>query len=275
MSELLAAARPTALVRYYQRHRYLLWRLVRREVEVRYRGTWLGPAWALLTPLLMLMVYTFVFAYVFQIRWGDSGASSTMEFALALFAGLTAFNVFAETLHSSPGLISGNVNYVKKVVFPLELLPLAKFIGALVQGALSFGVLLLACLVVRGELPWTAGFLPVVLLPLALWSLGCAYFLAPLGVLVRDVGQMVGLVVTVLLFMSAVFFPIERIPPPWQSLMMFNPLVPVIDDVRRVLLGGLPPKWAIWGATTGFGWVFLAAALAWFGKVKKLLADAV
>jgi lipopolysaccharide transport system permease protein len=273
MSHLLWAANPFRVLRHFRQYRYLLLRLAWREVELRYRGSFLGVFWSLLTPLVMLAVYTFVFSVVFQARWGTSGSQSRVDFALAVFAGLTAFNLFADTVRSAPSLVLSNSNYVKRVVFPLEILPVARLLSNLVQAGLGFAVLLAAVLLLKGGLPWTLVFLPLVIVPLSLLSLGCAFFLSSLGVFVRDIGQVVGLVVTMLLFLSAIFYPLSRLPGPYQSVLCFNPLVPMIEDVRRVTLFGLMPDWPTWSAVTLVGGLTTLAGLTWFMKSKNAFAD--
>ncbi len=273
MSELPMAVKPLEVLRHFRRHRYLLWQLTRREVAMRYQGSLLGLCWALLTPLLMLAVYTFVFSVVFQRPWGPSMGQSRADFALALFAGLTVFHLFADTISSAPRLILANSNYVKRVVFPLEILPVARLLSNCVQAGLSFAVLLAAVLLFKGGLPWTLVFLPLLFLPLSLLSLGCAFFLSSLGVFVRDIGQVVGLAVTMLLFMSAIFYPLSALPARWRSFFYLNPLVSIIEDVRRVTLEGLTPHWPMWGAVSLFSVLFATAGLAWFMKSKHAFAD--
>jgi len=267
------AFQPLAVARHFRPHRYLLWQLVRRQVQAQYRGSWLGAVWSLLTPLVMLGVYTFVFSVVFQSRWGTAQPGGRLDFALHLFAGLTAFNLFAQSLTSAPGLILAHPNYVKRVVFPLEVLPLARFLANLVETSLSFLVFLAVAVLVRGELPWTVVLLPVALLPLALLSLGCAYFLAALGVFVRDIQNVIGLAVTVLMFMSTIFFPLASVPPRLQRVLAMNPLVPIIEDVRRVAIEGLPPHWGTWAVVTAIGGLACMGGLAWFMRLKSALAD--
>jgi len=273
MSELLWTVNPYAVWSHFRRHRYLLWQLARREVEARYRGSYLGLLWSLLTPLLMLAVYTFVFSVVFEARWGTSAAASQADFALALFAGLTAFNLFAETVGSSPTLILSNANYVKRVVFPLEILPVARFLSNLVQAGLSFAIFLVAACCIKGGLPWTLVFLPAALVPLALLSLGGAFFLSSLGVFVRDINHVTGLIITAMMFLSAIFFPLSSLEPSLQSMFVLNPLVPIIEDVRRVTLDGLPPNWSLWCPVTFFCALFAVAGMTWFMKSKRAFAD--
>jgi lipopolysaccharide transport system permease protein len=273
MSELLWAANPLAVYGHLRRYRYLLWQVTQREVAARYRGSWLGPLWALLTPLLMLGVYTFVFAVVLEVRWGPAESANRVDFALALFAGLTAFQLFAETIGTAPGIILANRNYVKRVVFPLEILPLARFLANLVQAGVGFLVLLIGLLLLRGGPPWTFVLLPLVLVPLCLLSIGCAWFLSSLGVFIRDIGQLVGLITTALLFMSAIFYPLSRLSPQLQSVLCLNPLVPIIEDVRRVTLRGALPNWSVWCVVTLAGAMVAAAGLGWFMKSKNAFAD--
>jgi lipopolysaccharide transport system permease protein len=269
------AINPVAVFGHFRRHRYLLSRLAWRDVQVRYRGSWLGPLWALLTPLLMLAVYAFVFSEVFKYRWGTGEPQSRVDFALALFGSLTVFNLFAETLTAAPQLILANPNYVKRVVFPLEILPVARFTSNLVHSGFNFVVFLAAVLLFKGSLNWTLVFVPVVVAPLALLSLGCAFFLASLGVFVRDINNVVGLLVTMLMFMSAVFYPLSILPPAWQRLLSFNPLVPILEDFRRVTLQGLMPEWPMWCAVTVASAAVAVAGLAWFMQSKNAFADVV
>lgn len=241
------------------RHRELVWQLTRREVLGRYRGSLFGIAWAIGNPLLMLGVYTLVFGYIFRARWG-ADVDTTGEVALVLFCGLTVFGVFSEVITRAPALIVGNPTYVKKVVFPLECLPWVLLGAALFHAVASFAVLLAATLLVRGTLPATVALLPLVLLPLLLFALGLAWLLASLGVFLRDIGHVVSALVTVVLFLSPVFYPLASLPAPLQRALLFNPLTVVLEATRGVLLGGQPPDWP---PLAGCG---LAGALvAWLG----------
>jgi lipopolysaccharide transport system permease protein len=273
MAGLLSTAAFPSLLHLITRHRHLVILLAKRNVQGRYKGSLLGMIWALLTPVLMLFVYIFVFSVVFETRWGTNESQSRTDFGLALFAGLTAFNLFAETISISPGLILANRNYVKRIVFPLEVLPASQFLANLVQATCCFLILLVALLTVRGGIPWTVLFLPVVLLPLSLLTLGCAYFVSSLGVFIRDAQHIIGFLVTMLLFLSAVFYPVTAVPPTWQWLLRLNPLVPIIEDVRQVTLHGEPPDWPHWCLVTLFGSFTFAAGLAWFSKSKRAFAD--
>ena len=225
------------------RHRELWWRLAEREVVGRYRGSVLGWGWSLLTPLMMLVVYTFVFSTVFKARWGDLEQAGPLGFAINLFAGLIVFNVFAECSTQAPGLILSNVNYVTKVIFPLEVLGAVSVSAALFHACTSTVVLLVFELLAIQHVPLSMLWLPVVWLPLLLGCLSLSWLLSALGVYLRDLGQLMSVVVSMLMFMSAVFYPLSALPPSWQPVLGLNPLVVVIEQSRRVLVQGQAPGW--------------------------------
>lgn len=252
--------------------RQLLRQLAWREVQSRYRGSWLGVLWSLLTPLLTLGLYTFVFSVVFESRW-EAGKGTEIDFALNLFAGLIVFNLFAETVNAAPGLIINNPTYVKRVVFPLEMLPLARLLSSLVQAGFSLTILLAGALFYRGAISGTLLLLPLALLPILLFTLGVSYFLASLGVFVRDIGNLVGLVTTALLFLSPVMYPLSRLPPDMQPMLAFNPLVAMLENFRRVVLESAWPEWGSWGAVSLVGLILCWAGLGWFLRSKSAFAD--
>lgn len=225
------------------RHRELLWRLAERDVVGRYRGSILGWGWTLLTPLLMLVVYTFVFSTVFKARWGDLEQAGPLGFAINLFAGLIVFNVFAECATQAPNLILSNVNYVTKVIFPLEVLGAVSVGAALFHACTSTVVLLLFELIAIQHVPLSILWLPLVWLPLMLGCLAMNWLLSALGVYLRDLGQLMGVAVSMLMFLSAVFYPLSALPPGWQPVLGLNPLVVVIEQSRRVLVQGQAPGW--------------------------------
>ena len=255
------------------RHRALVFALAKREVVGRYRGSVLGLAWSFFNPLLMLAVYTFIFSVVFKARWGLPGQESGADFALILFVGLILHGVFAECVNRAPGLILGNVSYVKKIVFPLEILPWVALGSALFHAAISFAVLLLAQLFLQQQLPWTVILLPLVLLPLVLGTLGMAWFLSALGVYIRDIAQLTGLLTTALLFVSAVFFPVSALPPSYQFWVRLNPLAYVIEQGREVLVFGRSPDMAGLALTTLAGGLLAWAGFGWFQKTRRGFAD--
>lgn len=265
-------AGPRAVVDSLWRHRQLVWQLTRREVLGRYRGSLLGIAWAVGNPLLMLAVYTLVFGYIFRARWGE-GVDTAGEYALVLFCGLTVFGIFSEVVSRAPSLILANPNYVKKVVFPVDCLPWVLIGAALFHAAASLSVLLIAQLLIRGVLPWTVLWLPVVLLPLVLLAVGAAWLLASLGVYLRDVGHLVNALVTVLLFLSPVFYPAASLPAPLHRVLLLNPLTAVLESARAVLLWGQSPDWPLLVPCLLVGALAAWLGWLWFDRTRSGFAD--
>lgn len=269
-------AQPTSLVALIEsllRNRQLIVQMTRREVAGRYKGSVLGLAWSFLTPILMLAVYTFVFSVVFKARWGTDGDESKTQFALVLFVGMIVHGLFAEVLNRAPGLILSNVNYVKKVVFPLDVLPVIAMGAALFHASISLAVLLIAFALFNGYLHWTVIFIPVVLLPLVILTLGVAWILASLGVFLRDVGQTVGIITTVMLFLAPIFYPITALPEEIRPWIMANPLTFIIEEARKVLILGRMPHWTGLGMYTLVATAVAWAGFAWFQKTRKGFAD--
>ncbi|OIR10712.1 teichoic acid translocation permease protein TagG [mine drainage metagenome] len=262
-----------SLARSLWRHRELIVQMTRREVVGRYRGSVMGLAWSFFNPILMLVVYTFVFSVVFKARWGTGGEENQSSFAIVLFVGMIVFGLFAEMANRAPGLILSNVNYVKKVIFPLEILPVVGLGAALFHSLISLGVLLTAILLIKGSLVWTVIFFPLILMPLLIGTLGVAWFLASLGVFVRDVGQTIGIFTTVLMFISPVFFPISALPAKFQKWLMLNPLTFVIEQSRAVMIFGKQPDWVGLGICTGASLILAWAGYWWFQKTRKGFAD--
>jgi lipopolysaccharide transport system permease protein len=254
-------------------HGQLIWQLVKREVLGRYRGSVMGIAWSLLNPLLMLAVYTFVFSTVFKARWSGGDQESTSEFAIILFVGLIVYALFSECVNRAPGLILSNANYVKKVVFPLEILPWVALGAALFHAIASSIVLVIAMLVLKGSLPWTIVLFPIVILPLIFITMGFAWFLSATGVYVRDIGQSIGLITNVLMFLSPIFYPVAALPKPLQAWTFLNPLAYVIEESRQVLIWGRSPDWLAWGLHLLVGFLIAYAGYWWFQKTRKGFAD--
>ena len=270
------APQPTSLVALITsvwRNRRLIVQMTRREVVGRYKGSVLGLVWSFLTPILMLAVYTFVFSVVFKARWSIDGDESKTQFALVLFVGMIVHGLFAEVLNRSPGLILSNVNYVKKVVFPLDALPVIAMCASLFHTSISLIVLLIAFALFNGYLHWTVIFIPFVLLPLVILTLGVAWILDSLGVFLRDVGQTVGIITTVMLFLAPIFYPITALPEEMRLWIMANPLTFIIEEARKVLILGRMPHWAGLGvysfAATAVAWI----GFAWFQKTRKGFSD--
>lgn len=265
-------ATPVEMVASLWRNRSLIHASARRDVLGRYRGSAMGLLWSFFNPLFMLAVYTFVFSEVFKARW-SAGSESKTEFALVLFAGLVVFNLFAECINRAPGLVLANPNYVKKVVFPLEILPFVGLLSAIYHAVISLGVWLVAYLILVGIPHATILLLPLVILPLALFITGLSWVLASLGVFLRDVSQFIGLVVITLMFLSPIFYPVSALPESYRHLLYLNPLTPVIEMTRDVLYWGKVPDIMMliiyWLATSVIAWL----GFAWFQKTRKGFAD--
>lgn len=266
---------PTFLIRSLWRHRQLIKQMAWREVVGRYKGSMMGLLWSFINPVLMLAVYTFVFSVVFKAKWGGNGEESKTAFALVLFSGLIMHGLLAEVLNRAPSLILGNVNYVKKVIFPLEILPAVAIGGALFHSAVSLVVLLAVFLALNGYLHWTLLLTPLVMFPLVLLTLGLAWMLASLGVFVRDIGQTIGIITTVMLFLSPIFFPITAIPEEYQIYIMLNPLTFIIEQVREVLLWGHMPNWKGLALYTLMAATISWLGFIWFQKTRRGFADVI
>ena len=268
------AAQPTSLVALAKslwRNRQLIVQMTKREVVGRYKGSVMGLAWSFFNPVFMLVVYTFVFSMIFKSRWG--GDDSKTLFAVVLFVGMIVLGLFSEVLNRAPSLILSNVNYVKKVVFPIEILPVIAMGAALFHSLISLGVLLVAFILFNGYLHWTVIFTPLVLLPLVIVTLGISWMLAALGVFLRDVGQTIGIITTVLTFLSPVFYPVTAVPEKFRPFIMANPLTFIIEQAREVLIWGHTPNWIGLGVYTMAATVVAWAGYALFQKTRKGFAD--
>jgi lipopolysaccharide transport system permease protein len=257
---------PARMVRVLWENRELTRNFARRELAERHKGAMLGAAWNVVSPLLSLLVYTAVFGYIFGSRWGRGNPPlpSHLDFPLTLLAGSAVFQVFAECANRAPTLVSSRSNLVRRVVFPLEILPVAAVRAAIVHALIVMALLLVVLAIVsRGAgLHWQIVLLPAVLLPLAMLSLGVSWALAAVGVFVRDVKHVVVVVTQLLMFTTPLFYPIDRIPAEqgWlRTVIETNPLSVMVENGRRVLLWGEMPDW------TGLAWVTLLGAVVMMG----------
>ena len=263
-----------ALVRSMLYNRQLIVHMTKREVTGRYKGSVLGLVWSFFNPVLMLVIYTVVFSEIFKSRWsGIGGSESKTQFAVVLFVGMIVLNLFAEVINRAPGLITSNVNYVKKVVFPLEILPIIATGAALLHAIISLGVLLVALALFNGYLYWTAFFTPLILLPFVILIIGLALMLAALGVFLRDVSQTIALMTTALMFLSPIFYPVTALPERFRPFIMANPLTFIIEQAREVLIWGHLPNWSGLGIYTMVATTVVWAGYAWFQKTRKGFAD--
>ena len=263
-----------ALCKSIVRNRNLIRQMVKREVVGRYKGSMLGLFWSFANPILMLGVYTFAFSVVFKARWGG-GEETRAQFAVILFVGLIVHGLFAEMVNRAPSLILANVNYVKKVVFPLEILPVVALGSALFHSMMSLGALLFATLFISGTLYSTVLLIPFVLLPFIVLLLGGAWMLASLGVFLRDIGQIAAVLTTILMFLSPVFYPLSAVPEQLHPLILANPLTFIIEQARAVLIFGKMPNWYGLGLYFVAAGVFAWLGFAWFQKTRKGFADVI
>lgn len=267
------SAHPAALLLGLFRNRDLIIQLTRREILGRYRGSALGVLWSFVHPVLMLAVYTFVFSVVFATRWPGVDTGNKLQFAVVLFAGMIVFGIFSECVQRAPNLVVSQPNFVKKVVFPLEVMAWTTLATALFHAAISFLVLAGLLLLTSGTVPWTAVFLPATLAPVVVLTLGLIWFFSALGVYVRDVHQILGIAVTALLFLSPLFYPASALPEGLRWMAVVNPIAFSIEQTREVLVFGRPPAWALLAGYLGIGLAVMWMGFAWFQKTRRGFAD--
>lgn len=264
---------PLAPLTCLLRNGHLAWQLSKREIQGRYRGSLLGLAWVFANPLILLAIFTFVFGFVYRARWSASPSAPPAEFSLILFTGLVVFWIFSDCVSRSCSLIRGNPSYVKKIVFPVEILPWTVMAGALFHAAVSLLVLLAFYPAVFGAPPWTAFLLPVVVAPFLLLTMGLCWLIASIGVFLRDVDQLVSTGLLAVLFLSTVFYSPSALPESFAPLLYLNPVSWVVDQVRATLIFGVVP--GLWGLCGYFvaGWGIAWLGFFWFQRSRKGFAD--
>ncbi|MFZ4115244.1 MAG: ABC transporter permease [Chthoniobacterales bacterium] len=268
-SELLL---PWKIVVHLASYKSLLWQFTKREIERRYRGTLLGFFWSFMTPLLMLVVYTIVFGFIFGGSYGHP-RETKVQFTLGLFCGLLLWDVIAGSIVASPGLIVGNANFVTKVIFPLEILPIAMISSTLVHTAIGFIPLLLLLVVSQGTIALSAASLFLIFMPILFYTLGISWILSALGVFLRDIGAMIPAVITILMFMSAIFFPITAIPSAWRWVIMLNPAAVLISMARNALVFSEWPDMTVYGIQLLISVIVATLGYTLFMKIKPAFAD--
>lgn len=264
---------PLTMVSSIWRNRSLILQMTVREVVGRYRGSLLGLAWSFFNPLLMLLVYTFVFTQVFHSKWGNVANAGKADFAIVLFVGMIVYALFADNVNRAPILIVSNANYVKRVVFPLEVLPVVGVCASLFHCVISLGVWLLAYLLLVGIPHATALLFPIVVLPFAVGILGVSWILASVGVFLRDVAQTTGIITTALMFLAPVFYSIDNVPPRFKSVVIANPATFIIEEAREVLVWGRLPDWYGLSLYTAVSLLVAWVGYWWFQKTRKGFAD--
>ena len=245
-----------------------------RAIEERYRGSILGLACSLLTPLMMLFVYTFIFSTVFQSRWpGTADDGNKLQFAILLFSGLSLYSFMSEVLLQSSNIIINHTNYVKKVVFPISILPVITTMSALFNLIISLIILVIFQALSEHAIPLTALYLPLIILPLVLCLLGLSMFIASLGTYLRDINQIITPMVTALLFLGPILYPMSALPAVAQKYMYLNPLSFPVEQIRDIVIWGKSPNWSGQIIYLVISILILIAGNTWFNKTKKGFAD--
>jgi lipopolysaccharide transport system permease protein len=250
-------------------HRYLLGQLIKRDVLLRYRGAMFGVAWMFLSPLLMLAIFAFVFGHIFETRWPQQPEG--MPFWLVLYAGIIVFNIFAETVGRAPSTVRGHPAYVKKIIFPVQILPIVPLGTAVVHAGFNM-LILIAALAWFGQFSSGLLLFPLLVLPVLLLALGLTWFLAAWGVFIKDMTQIVPLFVQMLLFLSPVFYPVSAVPAMLRPIYELNPIGAVIEATRAAMLGQAIP-WTSWSAALGLGILGTLLGLGFFNHARDEFAD--
>lgn len=254
-------------------HKNLLYALVKRDITARYRGSWLGLFWSILNPVLLLVVYYFVFTHVFKARLPQLYGGRDIAFSGFIFSGLIVYFLFSEVVTRAPSVIQDNANYVKKVVFPIEVLPVVTVLSAVFNFVIAFGVLQ-GFLLLSGEGVKLASLVfPLILLPYVLFLLGVAWFVSALAVYLRDVTYVVGFIATAMMFLSPVFYPPEVVPDAFRVVMFFNPLTYFIESFRMSVVAGVVPPASFMLIPTAIGVAVCAAGYGFFQRVRSGFAD--
>ncbi len=256
-------------------HRQLIYQMTKREITSRYRGSALGMLWSFINPLLMLIVYTFVFSVVFKAKWPGTVEESKSQFAIILFAGMIVHAFYCEVLNLSSNTIVGNSNYVKKVVFPLEVLTLITTFAALFNMFISTLVLFAINLILGDSIHWTILLTPVVVLPLFILTIGSGWLVSALGVYIRDISQFMGVLTSLLLFLSPVFFSLNSLPAEFRGIIELNPLTFIIEQFRKVFIFGELPDFIGLIEYAFFSLIFTLISYKLFNKLRKGFADVI
>ena len=253
-------------------HRELIIALTNREIRGPYKGGALGISWGIVSPVAMLTIYSFIFSQIFQARWGGT-TGGPVNFALNLFSGLIAFNIFSESARKSTRLISDNPNFVKKIIFPLEVLGMATVATSCFHAVLSLSVLLIFKLLFTGGIPFTTLWLPVIWIPLVLGSLATTWLLSAVGVFSRDSDQAVNLGLSLLMFITPIFYPLNALPDKWQTILRLNPLSSIVDQTKRACIDGVAPNSLSVAASIILAMLICEVCLRIFNKSRREFAD--
>ncbi|MEQ9451359.1 MAG: ABC transporter permease [Pseudomonadales bacterium] len=253
-------------------HRRLISSLASREIQTAYKGSFFGFMWLIIQPVMLLSIYGFVFGFVLQARFGGD-ENSEVSYALSLYLGLIVFFVFSESLTRAPSLVTGNVNFVKKVVFPVEILPIVVLVGSVFRATVSFCVWLLCFLAVYGLPPITIFLVPLLFIPLCAFSLSIAWFFSALGVYFRDLAQTVGILSTATLFLSGIFYPLSLIPEEYRGLLYLSPVTSLVEQMRLVAIYGESIPVETYLLVTGISLVCFFFSHRWFQLLRRGFSD--
>ncbi len=270
---LVRRANPLAFAAGFWRYREALVEFTRLEFASRYHGAMLGVLWGLLTPLMTLAVYAFVFSVVFKPSWAGVENQGFLDYALILFTGIIVFEIFAGCVNRTPRLISENVNFVKKVVFPLEILPVSILFSVVLESFMSLVLVVAGYALTKGTIHATLIYVPLAYLPLIMLTMGVCWFLSSIGVFLRDVGNVIAVLVQLFFFATPIIYPLSAVPEKYRWLLSLNPMAAIIDAFRRAILWGQAPDWASLGLVTLAAALVMLAGYAWFMNIKKVFAD--
>lgn len=274
MRSLFMLLNPFLFIKIIVQYKDLLMQMLSRNISARYRGSALGFIWSFAHPLMMLAVYTFVFGVIFKSRWGiEHFQDNRAAFPLIMFCGMAVFNIFSESVNSSTYVVVSNPSYVKKVVFPLELLPICNVLTSCIFGLAWFVLLMIGAVVFLKHISWTVLFLPLTMIPLLFLSSGVSFFVASLGVYLRDTQQLVAIVTHMLFFMTPIFYPISIVPEKLRWILDMNPLSTIVEQTRKIILYGEIPDIYLCLLMLVLSIVVFQIGFAWFAKTKKGFAD--
>jgi lipopolysaccharide transport system permease protein len=266
---------PYWIVRDLMVHRELLFAYAKREFLAAYRETFLGMAWSIVTPLILLALFTLVFGYIFKGRFNPAVAETPAEFALALFVGLSFYLCVGQSLTVAPALMLANTSYVKTLAFPLEVLPVSAVLNLLANLGIGLALCFIAFLVMHGYIHWTAIWLAPLIVATGLICVGLFWFLSSLSVFVRDVPSITNPLSMILMFLSGVFFPIESVPPGIAWLFRINPVAIIIDQARGCFLYGRLPSITLTTAVLVFSLIVAIGGYWFFIRTKPAFADVI
>lgn len=256
------------------RNRSLIYELTRREINSKYKNNSLGILWLLILPLIMISIYTFVFSIIFEARWGQDD-SNKLDFALLLFIGLVIYNIFADCLVRSPQIIINHQNFVKKVIFPLEILPVVLVLSTLFNACVSICIWILFYALSNGWLPATIIYFPLIFFPIFFINIGISMILSAIGVYLRDIQHIMGVFVTILMFLSPIFYPMEAVPSYLHRYLNINPLSQLIEQCRNIMFFGIQPTFSTVVVLWLFGFIILLFGLWVFQKLRSGFADVI